>query len=41
METKNNNQNAQRTFIDVSTNMLEVMPGDIILRPRPVTVNEE
>ncbi len=38
METKNNSQNTQRAFIDVVSNMLEVMPGDIWMpMPKPQT----
>jgi hypothetical protein len=36
METKNNSHGIQRAFIDAVANMLEVMPGDIlIMRPMP------
>jgi len=36
METKNNSHDIQRAFIDAVANMLEVMPGDIlIMRPMP------
>jgi hypothetical protein len=36
MKTITNNQNMQRAFIDIAENMLEMLPGDIIiLRPRP------
>lgn len=37
METNTNSQNIRRTiFIDIVANMLEVLPGDIlIMRPRP------
>lgn len=36
METKNYNQDTQRAYIDVAENMLDALPGDIlIMRPRP------
>jgi hypothetical protein len=36
METKSNSQNTQRAFIDIAENMLDALPGDIlIMRPRP------
>mgnify|MGYP000879966544 CR=1 FL=1 len=36
METKNESHNTKRVFMDIIANMLEVMPGDIlIMRPMP------
>jgi radical SAM superfamily enzyme len=36
MELQNATQNTQKAYIDAVANMLEVLPGDIlILRPRP------